>query len=74
MITAVILAAITGSSFLLQIIPQETDTTFIVTAYKQYLDGVKNIHEVLQESVDMQSQQLREWNIPPLAYITITAI
>jgi hypothetical protein len=45
-ITAIILAAITGASFLLWIVPQENDTTFIVTDYEGYLDGVKNIHEV----------------------------
>ena len=43
-ITAIILAAITGASFLLWVIQQENDTTFIVTDYEGYLDGVKNIH------------------------------
>ena len=46
----VILAAITGASFLLWMIPQDSDeTTFVVSDYGDYLDGVKNIHEVLQE-------------------------
>ena len=73
-ITAIILAAITGASFLLWIIPQENDTTFIVTDYEAYLDGVKNIHEVLQESVDMEYQNLREGKISPIDYITITEV
>ena len=73
-ITAIILAAITGASFLLWIIPQENDTTFIVTDYEVYLDGVKNIHEVLQESVDMEYQNLREGKISPIDYITITEV
>ena len=73
-ITAIILAAITGASFLLWIIPQENDTTFIVTDYEVYLDGVKNIHEVLQESVDMEYQNLREGKISPINYITITEV
>ena len=73
-ITAIILAAITGASFLLWIIPQENDTTFIVTDYEGYLDGVKNIHEVLQESVDMEYQNLREGKISPIDYITITEV
>ena len=71
-ITAIILAAITGASFLLWIVPQENDTTFIVTDYEGYLDEVKNIHEVLQESVDMEYQNLREGKISPIDYITIT--
>ena len=73
-ITAIILAAITGASFLLWIVPQENDTTFIVTDYEGYLDGVKNIHEVLQESVDMEYQNLREGKISPIDYITITEV
>ena len=73
-ITAIILAAITGASFLLWVIPQDNDTTFIVTDYEGYLDGVKNIHEVLQESVDMEYQNLREGKISPIDYITITEV
>ena len=73
-ITAIILAAITGACFLLWIVPQENDTTFIVTDYEVYLDGVKNIHEVLQESVDMEYQNLREGKISPIDYITITEV
>ena len=73
-ITAVILAAITGASFLLWVIPQENDTTFIVTDYEGYLNGAKNIHEVLQESVDIEYQNLREGKISPIDYITITEV
>ena len=73
-ITAIILASITGASFLLWVIPQENDTTFIVTDYQGYLDGVKNIHEVLQESIDIEYQNLREGKISPIDYITITEV
>ena len=73
-ITVIILAAITGASFLLWIVPQENDTMFIVTDYQSYLDGVKNIHEVLQESVDMEYQNLRDGKISPIDYITITEV
>tara|TARA_B110000438_G_scaffold226625_1_gene220898 strand:+ start:195 stop:692 length:498 start_codon:yes stop_codon:yes gene_type:complete len=73
-ITAIILAAITGASFLLWVIPQENDTTFIVTDYEGYLNGVKNIHEVLQESIDIEYQNLREGKISPMDYIRITEV
>jgi len=73
-ITAIILAAITGASFLLWVIPQENDTTFIVTDYEGYLDGAKNIHEVLQESIDIEYSNLREGKILPSDYITITEV
>jgi len=73
-ITAIILAAITGASFLLWVIPQENDTTFIVTDYEGYLNGAKNIHEVLQESIDIEYDNLREGKISPMDYITITEV
>ena len=73
-ITVIILAAITGASFLLWVIPQENDTTFIVTDYEGYLNGVKNIHEVLQESIDIEYQNLREGGITPMDYIAITEV
>ena len=73
-ITAIILAAITGASFLLWIIPQDNDTTFIVTDYEGYLDGAKNIHEVLQESIDIEYQNLQDGKITPNDYIAITEV
>ena len=41
-VTAVILAVITGASFLLWIVPEEPETTFVVRDYGNYLDDVKN--------------------------------
>ena len=73
-ITAIILAAITGASFLLWVIPQDNDTTFIVTDYEGYLDGAKNIHEVLQESIDLEYQNLKDGKISPSDYISITEV
>ena len=73
-ITAIILAAITGASFLLWVIPQENDTTFIVTDYEGYLDGAKNIHEVLQESIDIEYKNLRDGKISTTDYIAITEV
>ena len=73
-ITAIILAAITGASFLLWVIPQDNDTTFIVTDYEGYLDGAKNIHEVLQESIDIEYQNLRNGKISPVDYVAITEV
>jgi 3-dehydroquinate synthase class II len=74
MITAIILSAITGASFLLWVIPQENDTTFIVSDYEGYLDGVKNIHEVLQESIDIEYKNLRDGKISTTDYIVITEV
>lgn len=72
--TAIILSAITGASFLLWLVPQEDETTFIVSDYKNYLDGVKNIHEVLQESMEIEYQNLRNGEISPQDYIVIADV
>ncbi|MBI1663486.1 MAG: hypothetical protein IS860_08365 [Nitrosopumilus sp.] len=68
-ITAIILAAITGASFFVWIIPQQNDTTFIVTDYENYLDGAKGIHEILQESTEIEYQKLVNDEITPEEYI-----
>ena len=73
-ITVIILASITAASFLLWIVPQENDSTFIVTDYEGYLDGVKNIHEVLQESIDIEYRNLQDGKISPSEYIIITEV
>ena len=73
-ITAIILAAITGASFLLWVVPQENDTTFIVSDYEGYLDGVKNIHEVLQESIDIEYDNVIDGRISLEDYIVITEV
>jgi type II secretory pathway component GspD/PulD (secretin) len=73
-ITAIILASITAASFLLWVVPQENNSTFIVTDYEGYLDGVKNIHEVLQESIDIEYRNLQDGKISPSDYIIITEV
>ncbi|MDE0831975.1 MAG: hypothetical protein OSA03_02450 [Nitrosopumilus sp.] len=73
-ITVIILASITAASFLLWIVPQENNSTFIVTDYEGYLDGVKNIHEVLQESIDIEYRNLQDGKMSPSEYIVITEV
>jgi len=74
MITVIILALITAASFLLWIVPQENNSTFVVTDYEGYLDGVKNIHEVLQESIDIEYRNLQDGKISPSEYLIITEV
>lgn len=73
-ITVVILAVITGASFLFWMIPQGNESTFVISDYKNYLDGVKNIHEVLQESIDEDFQDLVDGKITPDEYIATAEI
>ncbi len=73
-VTVIILAAITGASFLFWIVPQNNESTFVISDYEDYLNGVKIIHEVLQESIDIEYQNLRNGEISPEDYIKITEI
>lgn len=73
-ITAIILVSITAASFLFWIIPQENPTTLVVSDYKNYLDGVKKIHEVLQESIGVEFQNMLDGKTSPNDYIAITEV
>ena len=74
LVTITILAAITGASFLFWIVPENNEATFVISDYGNYLDGVKKIHEVLQESIDIEYQNLRDGEISPDDYIKITEV
>jgi len=73
-VTITILAVITSASFLLWIVPQDYETTFVISDYGGYIDGVKNIHEVLQESIEIKYQNLHNGDISPSDYISIAEV
>ena len=73
-VTAIILASITGASFLLWMVPENNETTFIVSDYGNYLEGEKNIYEVLQESIYFEFQSLQTGEITPQEYVAITEV
>ena len=73
-VTIIILAAITGASFLLWMVPENSETTFVVSDYGGYIDGVKNIHEVLQESIEMEYQNLLNEEISPEDYNSVVEV
>ena len=73
-VTVIILVAITAASFLFWVIPQENPSTLVVSDYENYLDGVKKIHEVLQESIETEFQNLLDGKTSPEEYIAITEV
>lgn len=73
-VTVIILVTITAASFLFWIIPQENPSTLVVSDYANYLDGVKKIHEVLQESIETEFQNLLDGKTSPEEYIAITEV
>lgn len=73
-VTVIILAVITGASFVFWIVPQDSESTFVVSDYEGYIDGVKNIHEVLQESINIEYQNLHNGDISTSDYISVADI
>ena len=73
-VTVIILVAITAASFLFWVIPQENPSTLVVSDHENYLDGIKKIHEVLQESIETEFQNLLNEKTSPDEYITITEV
>ena len=73
-ITGIILVGITAASFLFWVIPPENPSTLVVSDYENYLNGVKKIHEVLQESIEIEFQNLLDGKISPNEYIAITEV
>ena len=68
-LTIGVLGAITIASFLIWILPQSTEMTFVVTNFEVHLDGIKNIHGAIQDTVDSEFQNLLDEKISPQAYI-----
>ena len=73
-ITIIILGAITGASFLFWMVPQETQMSFVVSDYESYLDGIKERHSILDDSVGIEFQNLRDGNISPDEYLQIADV
>ena len=73
-VTVAVLAAVTGGSFFVWLAPEQADNqaTFVVSDYAGYLDGARNIHEVLQESVEIDYQRLRDGSMAPEEYRVAT--
>ena len=72
--TIIILAAITASSFLFWVIPQETQISLTVSDYENYLDGVKEIHSILDQTISTEFQNLKDGNISSEEYLQIADV
>jgi hypothetical protein len=72
--TIIILAAITAGSFLFWLIPQETQISLTVSDYENYLDGVKEIHSILDQTISTEFQNLKDGNISSDEYLQIADV
>ena len=70
-ITIGMLVAITSASFLIWFLPENNEIKFIVSDFDSHLDGFKNIHGVIRESLDIEFQNLLDEKISPEEYIEL---
>ncbi len=70
-ITIGILVTITSASFLIWFLPENNEIKFIVSDFDYHLDGVKNIHDTIRETVDIEFQNLVDEKISPEEYIEL---
>jgi hypothetical protein len=73
-VTIIILAAITGASFLVWLIPQNNEANFVITDYEAHLDNVKEIHSTIQAGIDKEFQNLLNEEITSTEYIEIAEV
>ena len=68
-LTVGILVAITAASFVFWFLPESTNLTFVVSDFESHLDGVKNVHGVISEAVELEFQNLLDEKVSPEEYI-----
>jgi hypothetical protein len=73
-LTAGILIAITGVSFVVWFIPENNQVSFVVSDFESNLDNVKEIHNVISEKLDEDFQKLLNSEMPPEQYIKIAKV
>jgi len=73
-VTIIILLAITAGSFLFWIIPQESQMSLIISDHESYLDGIKEIHSVLDQTISTEFQNLKDEKLSPDEYLQIADV
>ena len=73
-VTIIILVAITAGSFLFWIIPQESQMSLIISDHESYLDGIKEIHSILDQSISTEFQNLKDENLSPDEYLQMADV
>jgi hypothetical protein len=73
-ITAIILAAISGASFMIWFLPQNHGSTFVVSDYKNELDSVKEKHLLIISDTETGLKDLTNKVISPDNFTSQTQI
>ena len=62
------------SSFLFWAIPQESPISLVVSDYENDLNGVKEIHSILDQGISTEFQNLKDEKISPDEYMQIADV
>ena len=73
-VTIIILVAITAGSFLFWIIPQESQMSLIISDHESYLDGIKEIHSILDQTISTEFQNLKDEKLSPDEYLQMADV
>lgn len=68
-VTAGVLVVITVGSFLVWIVPQNYDASFVVSDFESHLDGIEQIHNTINDNTEKEFQNLIDGKIDPEEYI-----
>jgi len=73
-LTIVILVAITLGSFMMWIVPQNNQTSFLISDFENHLDQISDVHETIEHQIDEEFQNLLNKKINPEEYINYAKI
>lgn len=73
-ITGIILGAITAASFVVWLVPQNTQTRFVVTDAEQQLDAIIEQQKTITETIAEELDKMYSGEITPDNYISIAEI
>ena len=73
-ITAIILIVIFAASFLVWLIPQNIETTFVISDFGNHLDKAKEIHLILQTGIDQEFQNMLDGKSTTEEYIELAEV
>ena len=73
-ITAIILAAITGASFLIWQIPTDLSMTVVVSDFESHIVGIDERFKIISSALDESFEEMVNGGITPDEYITIAEI
>jgi len=68
-ITVVILGAITAASFSVWLIPQNDDSSFVVSDFQEHLESIKARHDVIAEEIESDLQNMIGGTVLPDDFI-----